>query len=220
MLISCSICCGDINFVGQQISSTNCGHLFHYTCLKKWLKNNLTCPECRVKVAKNSFVKKIYANTHKKKAVVYKGVSDESISIFKDYDNQTTKLKERFVKRISFLESRNLQSENDLKDCLKDKNKAKQNVLRLQSDVALARRQEKHTKEFQNKSKSIQADLINFLKEIRVQKCGDEIVASSTHKLRLLETQNKMLEKKLYSVVDMLQDTLNLASFDDLSISK
>ena len=217
MLINCSICCGDINFVDQQISSTNCGHLFHYTCLKKWLKNNLTCPECRVKVAKNSFVKKIYANTHKKKAVVYKGVSDESMSIFKDYDNQTTKLKEKFVKRISFLESRNLQLENDLKNCLKDKNRAKQNVLRLQSDVALARGQ---IKELQNKSKSIQAVLINFLKEIRLKKCNDEIVGSSTKKLRFLETRNKMLEKKLSSVVDMLQDSLNLASFDDLSISK
>ena len=217
MLLSCSICCEDINFVDQQISSTNCGHLFHYTCLQKWLDNNLTCPECRVKVDRNSFVKKIFANTHKKKAVVYKGVSDESMSIFKDYDNQTTKLKERFVKRISFLESRNLQSENDLKDCLKDKNKAKQNVLRLQSDVALARGQ---IKELQNKSKSIQAVLINFLKEIRLKNCYDEIVGSSTKKLRFLETRNKMLEKKLSSVVDMLQDSLNLASFDDLSISK
>ena len=217
MLLSCSICCEDINFVDQQISSTNCGHLFHYTCLQKWLDNNLTCPECRVKVDRNSFVKKIFANTHKKKAVVYKGVSDESMSIFKDYDNQTTKLKERFVKRISFLESRNLQSENDLKDCLKDKNKAKQNVLRLQSDVALARGQ---IKELQNKSKSIQAVLINFLKEIRLKNCYDEIVGSSTKKLRFLETRNKILEKKLSSVVDMLQDSLNLASFDDLSISK
>ena len=217
MLLSCSICCEDINFVDQQISSTNCGHLFHYTCLQKWLDNNLTCPECRVKVDRNSFVKKIFANTHKKKAVVYKGVSDESMSIFKDYDNQTTKLKERFVKRISFLESRNLQLENDLKNCLKDKNRAKQNVLRLQSDVALARGQ---IKELQNKSKSIQAVLINFLKEIRLKNCYDEIVGSSTKKLRFLETRNKILEKKLSSVVDMLQDSLNLASFDDLSISK
>ena len=217
MLINCSICCGDINFVDQQISSTNCGHLFHYSCLQKWLDNNLTCPECRVKVDRNSFVKKIYANTHKKKAVVYKGVSDESMSIFKDYENQTTNLKEKFVKRITFLENRNLQLENDFKNCLKDKNRAKQNFLRLQSDVALARGQ---IKELQNKSKSIQAVLINFLKEIRLKKCNDEIVGSSTKKLRFLETRNKMLEKKMSSVVDMLQDSLNLASFDDLSISK
>ena len=26
---------------------TSCGHYFHYKCLNKWLKNQLTCPKCR-----------------------------------------------------------------------------------------------------------------------------------------------------------------------------
>ena len=91
MLISCSICCEDINFVDHQISSTACGHLFHYACLKKWLENSSTCPECRVKINENTFVKKLYANTNKSNAVVYKDFSDETKNIFNDFDDQTEK---------------------------------------------------------------------------------------------------------------------------------
>lgn len=29
------------------IDSLNCGHSFHNKCIKRWLRNNSTCPICR-----------------------------------------------------------------------------------------------------------------------------------------------------------------------------
>lgn len=40
----CSICLTSTN---KPKCITNCGHLFHISCLKKWLKVNHTCPICR-----------------------------------------------------------------------------------------------------------------------------------------------------------------------------
>ena len=34
----------------QQMGLLNCGHVFHYTCFKKWFMGSGTCPYCRSKV--------------------------------------------------------------------------------------------------------------------------------------------------------------------------
>ena len=40
----CSICLSKVN---KPVCKTSCGHTFHITCLKEWLKTNVTCPLCR-----------------------------------------------------------------------------------------------------------------------------------------------------------------------------
>ena len=40
----CSICLTKVN---KPKCKTSCGHVFHITCLKQWLKSNVTCPLCR-----------------------------------------------------------------------------------------------------------------------------------------------------------------------------
>ena len=42
--LECSICLLKIN---KPKCKTSCGHVFHITCLREWLKNNITCPLCR-----------------------------------------------------------------------------------------------------------------------------------------------------------------------------
>ena len=225
MFISCSICCENINFVDQQISSTICGHLFHYACLKKWLENNSTCPECRVKINKNTFVKKLYANTNKSNSVVYKDFSDETKNIFNNFDDQTKKMKEAFAKRISFLEKENSKLTNDLKRSIEDKNAATKEVLRLERSASvayvLARCQENRFTVLKNKNNSIQADLIRFLKTTRFQKVDSEKFGSSNEKnFSLLKIQKELLVKKLSAVKDLLGDSNCLLSGKVRSPSK
>lgn len=43
----CSICLSKVN---KPMCKTKCGHIFHITCLKEWLKKNITCPLCREKI--------------------------------------------------------------------------------------------------------------------------------------------------------------------------
>jgi len=40
----CSICLSKVN---KPKCKTVCGHIFHITCIKEWLKSNVTCPLCR-----------------------------------------------------------------------------------------------------------------------------------------------------------------------------
>ncbi|MBA3954857.1 hypothetical protein H0X48_06065 [Candidatus Dependentiae bacterium] len=42
---SCSICLDD-----GDLKPTQCGHLFHDTCLSNWLKGHATCPNCRTEI--------------------------------------------------------------------------------------------------------------------------------------------------------------------------
>lgn len=41
----CTICLENVNN-----SPMECGHIFHTKCIKKWLKENDTCPNCRVEL--------------------------------------------------------------------------------------------------------------------------------------------------------------------------
>ena len=109
MSVTCSICHEDINFCDEEVSVLNCGHLFHQKCLKQWLNTNSTCPECRIKVAANNFVKKLYPSTiEDEDHLCYKGSSDETKSILKIYEDSTKNLQKMFTERIVSLEKENI----------------------------------------------------------------------------------------------------------------
>ena len=46
----CSICLSKVN---KPKCKTICGHIFHITCLKEWLKTSVTCPLCRKSINKD-----------------------------------------------------------------------------------------------------------------------------------------------------------------------
>ena len=76
MSVTCSICHEDIDFIDEEVSVLNCGHLFHQRCLKRWFENKSTCPECRKSVAANNFVQKLYPFINKYVDLDYKESSD------------------------------------------------------------------------------------------------------------------------------------------------
>ena len=45
----CNICLNEFKS-GYKISKLKCGHCFHKKCIKKWLSQNDTCPNCRCNV--------------------------------------------------------------------------------------------------------------------------------------------------------------------------
>ncbi|KAK5121696.1 hypothetical protein LTR85_004868 [Meristemomyces frigidus] len=44
---NCPICMEEVT-VGSMVSTMPCGHWFHFDCIKPWLEQNGTCPNCRV----------------------------------------------------------------------------------------------------------------------------------------------------------------------------
>jgi len=46
----CSICLDDYSDTHVNIVQLDCGHIYHKKCIREWLDNNDTCPECRSEV--------------------------------------------------------------------------------------------------------------------------------------------------------------------------
>ena len=60
MLVSCSVCLGNINLFDKEASILNCGHFFHDNCLNDWLKEQMNCPERRATVTRGNFARNIF----------------------------------------------------------------------------------------------------------------------------------------------------------------
>ena len=82
MQVICSICLSDLKFSNQNISVSECGHIFHHDCLQDWIGIRQTCPECRCQLGENSLVKKVYPKMSEECAIVYNGNSSESKDLF------------------------------------------------------------------------------------------------------------------------------------------
>ena len=51
----CVICLYEFQ-IGEKISALPCLHIFHYDCIKNWLKNELSCPVCKFEVTLRSII--------------------------------------------------------------------------------------------------------------------------------------------------------------------
>ena len=63
---TCNICLDDIK-QGEQISNLSCNHIFHFECLKEWVKNNslMSCPNCRADIQPKELDPSFTVNTKK-----------------------------------------------------------------------------------------------------------------------------------------------------------
>ena len=52
---NCIICLYEFN-IGDKISALPCLHVFHFDCIKHWLKNELSCPVCKLEVTLTSII--------------------------------------------------------------------------------------------------------------------------------------------------------------------
>ena len=81
MLISCSICLGDINLFDKEVSITKCGHFFHANCLNSWLAQQMNCPECRTIVTRDNFVRNIFPKINEETSSKLKMLEDKFESL-------------------------------------------------------------------------------------------------------------------------------------------
>ncbi|KAL4091951.1 hypothetical protein QTP88_026550 [Uroleucon formosanum] len=91
-MFTCSIC--DETFGGIHHDSTyttQCGHVFHYQCLMRWLKRSNTCPHCRSSVLENNLIK-LFLQDDPNARVTWDRKTDEEINTLKE---QLKKMQEK-----------------------------------------------------------------------------------------------------------------------------
>ncbi|CAG9800959.1 unnamed protein product [Chironomus riparius] len=97
-MLLCAIC-ADILLISDSISSPFCGHIFHDSCLSRWLESNHTCPQCRQNCPRST-VHRIYLPEHtnigsndlmEKLSEISKQKKDQD-TVIKDLEGQRRKL--------------------------------------------------------------------------------------------------------------------------------
>ncbi|XP_067630003.1 E3 ubiquitin-protein ligase TRAIP [Eurosta solidaginis] len=58
--LNCVIC-AELFIASDDVHATNCGHMFHIRCLKKWMERSKSCPQCRTRCTDRN-VFRIYFN--------------------------------------------------------------------------------------------------------------------------------------------------------------
>ena len=133
MSITCSICFENVDFSNEEISVLNCGHLYHKTCVQPWLSTNPSCPECRAKVGKKGIVQKIYPQV--KSEISYDGVSDETKSLFKVYEEQAKNMQKMFLERFVALEKELTKEKSSHAETLKELEQQRSDNCSLRSEL-------------------------------------------------------------------------------------
>ena len=108
MEYKCSVCLGTLFAVNTDVSVTQCGHMYHNTCLENLVQNNTKFPNCRTEI--RNAVYKVYPDVYDE--LVYNGISNETkhfleeiyshekekritlLNIIKRLDKENTNLKE------------------------------------------------------------------------------------------------------------------------------
>ncbi|XP_066142859.1 polycomb group RING finger protein 5-like isoform X2 [Euwallacea fornicatus] len=145
MHITCVIC-SDLFTPSADIYSTQCGHIFHYTCLLHWFENSKTCPQCRNKVSTKSLVR-LYVNVAQSQDL------GDDVTVLQhklDSIEFSMKLKEQEMKNIAI---KNKEIEN--------KNKA---LLSLVDT-------DKKKRELQHEHKKTQNELLQYKRNMDDMKC-------------------------------------------------
>ncbi|GJQ76200.1 hypothetical protein Trydic_g1943 [Trypoxylus dichotomus] len=114
MNVSCIIC-SDILTPTTETYSTNCGHLFHYTCLIQWIERSCTCPQCRCKVTEKT-IHRVYFNLPNTE-----GITDDVVTLQHKMDNMNFQMK---------LKDKDIQIYKDKHQKLEDQNTALRNEVK------------------------------------------------------------------------------------------
>ena len=59
MKVQCSICT-ELFDNSSDITALPCGHTFHDDCVGRWLRQSMTCPQCRIRCQHNKIIKRLY----------------------------------------------------------------------------------------------------------------------------------------------------------------
>ena len=149
----CSICLAKLNLAKDDISVTQCGHLFHQNCIEGAIRLKNECPICNTNI-NDDIVKKLYVDVDE--GLVYNGSFPETEKVLEEAEEHENKIKKSWLNRIKKLE-------ND-KSELKTKNMSAQKQLNLAKTFLKVNQKkiealEKRCKKLETEKNTLQVDL-------------------------------------------------------------
>ncbi|KAL7049691.1 hypothetical protein ACKWTF_003817 [Chironomus riparius] len=86
MEILCIIC-SEFMTSEEDIIVTPCGHCFHGTCIKNWIKNSYTCPTCRKTLSQSSLIKVFFETDPSRFHALHNDLLKSNESLTKELDD-------------------------------------------------------------------------------------------------------------------------------------
>ncbi|CRK96435.1 CLUMA_CG009851, isoform A [Clunio marinus] len=221
MNINCVIC-SDLFVSSDNIFTTPCGHIFHYTCLIQWLERSKSCPQCRNKCNERNIFR-IYFNN----AVNLDSTQTSPENLLQSIDELTLKIREKdhLLKKI---EDQSSKLENVLKT--KDKRIEKLDVsnsrnvqiiatLRHEMDILSSNRANYKAIEIENAELKSKLDLMLSIESVLTasQKEVDEILKQNLNTrdlsvmvgtLRRELNNNEIRKNELRKQIQMLKNDI------------
>ena len=140
MNAACSTCLGSFTSISD-ISTTQCGHVFHTDCIEKWLENGSnSCSQCRKELRNNQIIK-LYFSEGQSENILITELEDAKLEETKGrlkFQNQVAELKKEnsglqgknsdLLGKNSELQGENLKLTRHVKD-IKSDSKIKERTL-------------------------------------------------------------------------------------------
>ncbi|KAI1713723.1 ring finger domain-containing protein [Ditylenchus destructor] len=98
---TCSICTDPLDDF-EQCCLTNCGHVFHYGCVKEWLKRKAECPLCR-KIFANRHICRLYFSMEENRRLLHSSSSSNEEALAATINDQKARIIS-LGKRLAILE--------------------------------------------------------------------------------------------------------------------
>ena len=184
----CSICIDSLFSVNNDVSVTQCGHMFHKTCLENWMNTSTTCPNCKTGIT--ATIRKTFPDVDD--GLVYNGTSNETEHFLQeiyDCDKDKRKILLKIIKRLDMENSK-----------LKQTNKT--NLNNIETCKVFIKGFIKENKDYQGKCQKLQSEngmLIAELKRLNIS--TEQKVASEESHLEQ-PTQIKNISSSIETILN------------------
>ena len=173
MRVQCSTCL-ELLAPGDDLTSTQCGHVFHVTCVIQWFETRKNCPQCR-HPARESTLRRIFlAGTDGDTTL---GVDSSALQSDLDDAKLEVRMKDnelrKAIGKVKEMEEQSMKQQEEIKSLEKVRNKIKEQYEGIRSQAKLLQGEKMKCDEAVREAEHLRTKLENF-KTVEVALKGQE----------------------------------------------
>ncbi|RDD39118.1 E3 ubiquitin-protein ligase TRAIP [Trichoplax sp. H2] len=134
---TCPICTDGTSYRDEDLAAGRCGHVFHYSCLEKWVIQSKTCPTCRNRCTKRDIIKLFFDCSRSDDCNTSNHLTDDPQQLRMQLDKYIAIYEKRDSQYQKILnENQDLEEElSNLKDTLKTTKLALRDYKKINKDL-------------------------------------------------------------------------------------